>query len=111
MQPQSETFAITPPRDDAMEDDNGGQEAQGMTLKQKLDAARQASAGRITPDQRLVMKRVIDELRAPAVMSRIAGVGQPMPPFALVGHDGSIHDSAKLLSQGPLAVSFFRGAW
>lgn len=82
-----------------------------MSLKQKLDAQRQASAGRISPDRRLVMTRVIDELRAPAVMSKVAAIGQPMPGFALVGHDGSVHDSAKLLAQGPLAISFFRGAW
>lgn len=82
-----------------------------MSLEQRLDAARQASATRIPPEKQQVMKRVIDELRAPAVLARIVGIGQPMPAFSLAGHDGATHDSARLLGQGSLVVSFFRGAW
>jgi hypothetical protein len=82
-----------------------------MSLKQKLEIARKASAARVPPEKQVVMKRVIDELRSPAVLSRVVGIGQPMPAFALQGHDGAMYDSGRLLAQGPLAVSFFRGAW
>lgn len=82
-----------------------------MPLKEKLDALREASAKRIPPDRQTIMHRATRDLRASGILDRIVKVGQPMPPFAGVAHDGRAIRSGDLLARGPLVLSFFRGHW
>lgn len=82
-----------------------------MTLKEKLDATRAASATRRPAETRAIMQRATDDLRASGILATVAAVGQPMPAFAGVSHDGRTIDSADLLARGPLVLSFFRGHW
>jgi hypothetical protein len=82
-----------------------------MPLKEKLDAMREAAGKRIPPDKGAVMHRATADLRASAIMGRIAKAGQPMPAFAGTAHDGRAIASADLIGRGPLVLSFFRGHW
>jgi hypothetical protein len=82
-----------------------------MSLKEKLDATRAASAARRPPEQRAIMERVTDDLRASGILSKVAAVGQVAPSFAAQNYDGRSVSSSELLARGPLVVSFFRGAW
>lgn len=82
-----------------------------MSLKEKLDAIREASSKRIPSDRQAIMHRAIAELRASGILDRIAKVGQRMPAFAGNAHDGRSISSSDLLSRGPLVLSFFRGHW
>lgn len=82
-----------------------------MSLKEKLDAIREASSKRIPPERQAVMHRTTTELRASGVLDRIVRVGQPMPVFSGQAHDGRTIDATDLLARGPLLLSFFRGHW
>ena len=82
-----------------------------MSLTEKLDATRAASAGRLPAAIAAVMKRTTADLRASGILQKVVGVGQPMPDFAATSHDGRQVSSRDLLALGPLVVSFFRGAW
>ncbi|MBS0241275.1 MAG: hypothetical protein JSS20_03805 [Proteobacteria bacterium] len=82
-----------------------------MSLAEKLDAIRAASAKRIPPERRAIMERATNDLRASGIMDTIPKVGQPMPAFTGSAHDGRSIRSNDLLARGPLIVSFFRGHW
>ena len=82
-----------------------------MALKEKLDAIRDASSKRIPPDRQAIMHRSTADLRASGMLNSIVKVGQPMPAFAGVAHDGRSINSGHLLARGPLVLSFFRGHW
>lgn len=82
-----------------------------MSLKEKLDAIREASAKRVPPDKRAIMHRATADLRASGILDRIVKVGQPMPAFAGQAHDGRSISSSDLLARGPLVLSYFRGHW
>lgn len=70
-----------------------------------------AKPGRIPPDAAAVMHRVTADQRASGYRARMPAVGAAMPGFSLPDTAGAVVASAGLLAQGPLVVSFFRGAW
>ncbi|MBX3503338.1 MAG: hypothetical protein KF889_28170 [Alphaproteobacteria bacterium] len=82
-----------------------------MTLAEKLEATRAASAGRIPPERQAIMHRATEDLRNSGAMERIVPVGSPAPAFELANHDGRRVSSTELLAAGPMVVSFFRGSW
>jgi hypothetical protein len=82
-----------------------------MSLKEKLEARRALSAGRIPADKRAIMERATADLRSSGILQKVAAVGQKAPGFAAPNYDGRMISSAELLARGPLVVSFFRGAW
>ncbi len=82
-----------------------------MSLAEKLEATRKASAGRIPPERAAIMERATDDLRKSGILDRIVAVGKPAPAFELANHDGRRVASADLLAGGPLVLSFFRGSW
>ncbi len=82
-----------------------------MSLAEKLDATRAASAGRVPPERRAIMHRATEDLRNSGILDRIVAVGQPAPAFELANHDGRRVSSDDLLAGGPLVLSFFRGSW
>ncbi len=82
-----------------------------MPLKEKLDSIREASSKRIPPERQAIMHRATAELRASGILDRIVKVGQPMPAFSGLSHDGRTIGSTDLLARGPLVLSFFRGHW
>jgi hypothetical protein len=82
-----------------------------MSLREKLEATRAASVSRRPPEQRAIMERATDDLRASGIVSKVAAVGQMAPSFTAQNYDGRTVSSSELLARGPLVVSFFRGAW
>ena len=57
------------------------------------------------------MHRATQELKARGLEDRALKVGDLAPSFTLFSQDHVQVDSADLLRQGPLVVSFFRGHW
>lgn len=57
------------------------------------------------------MHRATAELKATGIEERSLKVGGRAPIFTLFNQDRVQVDSADLLRQGPLVVSFFRGHW
>ncbi len=82
-----------------------------MSLKEKLDAQREASGKRIPPEKAAIMKKGIDAQRASGILQKVVAVGQKAPTFSGQSHDGRMIRSADLLARGPLVLSFFRGHW
>jgi hypothetical protein len=82
-----------------------------MSLADKLEATRAASAGRIPADRQAIMHRATEDLRNSGILDRIVPVGAPAPVFELANHDGRRVSSSDLLAAGPLVLSFFRGSW
>lgn len=82
-----------------------------MSLKEKLDATRAASAARVPPEKRAIMHRATTDLRASGILKNVLAVGQPVPSFAALDHNSRLIASRDLLADGPLVVSFFRGSW
>ena len=57
------------------------------------------------------MHRATAELKASGAETRALKAGDRAPEFSLFNQDHVQVDSAGLLRQGPLLVSFFRGHW
>jgi len=57
------------------------------------------------------MHRATAELKASGAEGRAIKVGERAPSFTLFNQDHAEVNSAELLRQGPLVVSFFRGHW
>jgi peroxiredoxin len=57
------------------------------------------------------MHRATAELIASGAADRAARVGDKAPAFSLKDPEGNVVSSTKLLSQGPLVVTFYRGVW
>jgi hypothetical protein len=57
------------------------------------------------------MHRATAELKATGIENRPLKVGESAPEFSLFNQDHVQVNSAELLRQGPLVVSFFRGHW
>lgn len=82
-----------------------------MGLKDDLAALRTRLEANRTPDAVATMHRAVDELRAAGAGSYVLQAGDAAPTFTLPNADEHPVDSAALLAQGPLVVTFYRGRW
>ena len=87
-----------------------------MSLQEQLDAIRAAGRNRVFPpevpaDVRQIMGRSTQALIDSGAADAALRPGQPAPAFTLTDSGGATVDSAALLAQGPLVVSFYRGVW
>lgn len=82
-----------------------------MSLKEKLDAQREASATRIPADKAAIMRGHIAAQRTSGIIKKVVSVGQKAPAFSGISHDGRAISSTELLQRGPVVLSFFRGHW
>jgi hypothetical protein len=57
------------------------------------------------------MHRATAELKATGIENRSLKIGDRAPEFSLFNQDHVQVNSAELLRQGPVVVSFFRGHW
>lgn len=82
-----------------------------MTLEAQLAEMRDASAKRIPPEKRAIMKQATIDQRNSGILDKTIKVGDSLPDFSLNNANGVEVHSGDLLSQGPLVVSVFRGVW
>jgi hypothetical protein len=82
-----------------------------MSLKEKLEATRAASAARVPAEKQAIMHRATADLRASGILKKVLALGQPAPSFVAPNYDGRLIASRDLLAHGPLVISFFRGSW
>ena len=87
-----------------------------MSLQDKLDAMRQnfKSGGppyNIPAQIIETMQRATAELVASGAAKRAAKVGEKAPFFVLKDPDGKSVSLVELLADGPLVLTFYRGAW
>ena len=82
-----------------------------MSLKEDLAALRARLEGNRPPDVIKTMHRAVDELRESGAAARILKAGQRAPAFVLPNTSEEPVDSRRLLAQGPVVVTFYRGRW
>ncbi len=82
-----------------------------MGLQEQLDTTREKSAERIPTDKRAIMERATNDLRQSGIVDTSLKPGASIPTFALANATGKTVRSADLLANGPLVISFYRGAW
>ena len=82
-----------------------------MTLAEKLDRIRAASADRIPEDARNVMHRVTEELEQSDELKAALREGATAPAFSLSNSEGQTVSLQSSLAKGPVILSFFRGKW
>jgi hypothetical protein len=81
------------------------------SLAEQLAKFRASFEAKAPPDAVEKMHRATEELRNSGILDRVLKKGEHAPEFTLPDVDGNLVSSAKLLRQGPLVVSFFRGKW
>ena len=82
-----------------------------MSLAEKLDAIREASAKRVPAEKRAVMGTATQALRDSDIADGFIKVGDPLPEFALDNAQGQAVRSAELLSRSAVVLTVFRGHW
>ena len=82
-----------------------------MTLNAELRAFYTARQQQIPAEVRAVMNRAGDELAASGQADRALDAGATAPPFTLPSATGEAVSLDQLLAQGPVVLTFYRGAW
>jgi peroxiredoxin len=84
-----------------------------MWLQEKLDAFTSdlVKSGKIPEPIVARLVAGIQELVASGKSDRALKAGDVTPSFTLPDHSGRSISSVKLLGQGPLVISFYRGVW
>ena len=82
-----------------------------MTLEAQLADMREASAKRIPPEKRAIMKQATADQRASGILDHTIKVGDSLPDFSLNIANGVEVHSGDLLSQGSVVLTVFRGVW
>jgi len=82
-----------------------------MSLKEDLAALRTRLEGNRSPDVVKTMHRAVAELRESGAPARALKPGQRAPASLLPNANEEMVDSDRLLAQGPLVVTFYRGRW
>ncbi|MFO1037897.1 MAG: peroxiredoxin-like family protein [Geminicoccaceae bacterium] len=82
-----------------------------MSLKDALDAVRQASVARHDPRLRQMFDAAVERLRMVQIAEHAIGVGDMIPDFDLPDAEGRRYRSGEILADGPLVLVFVRGGW
>lgn len=82
-----------------------------MSLSAELEAFYQARQQQIPPEVREIMARAAEALAASGVADRALTVGDTAPAFTLPSAAGRSVALAERLAEGPVVLSFYRGAW
>ena len=82
-----------------------------MSLTEQLKEKRDATIKSLPADKLVIVKASTDALLADHISSKALKKGQKLPSFSLANVNGEKVNSADLLSNGKLIVSFYRGGW
>lgn len=82
-----------------------------MSLKRLLKELREESLKKMPPEISEVMLNDTKEQIRNGVTENALRIGAQMPDFKLKNAVGDLVDSRDLLENGPLIISFYRGAW
>ena len=82
-----------------------------MSLKAQIDAYNVQKDAKLPAEVLALMNTTNEELIAQHVRDNALQVGQKVENFSLVNHRGDTVELSKLLANGPVIISFYRGAW
>ena len=82
-----------------------------MTLQARLDAFKADFEAKAPAPAIEAFHRSTRELIVSGIAKAALQAGQTAPEFSLNDPDGNLVSSGRLLAQGPLVVTFYRGVW
>ena len=82
-----------------------------MTLKEELDARRAQFMQTAGAEKIAAYQRGVDALVAAKLATRAVGRGEAAPDITLPNVRGEPVTLSKLLAQGPVVLTFYRGGW
>ncbi len=82
-----------------------------MSLKEKLDSLTEENKSRIPAQAAAVMKDAHEELMRSGIQTRALKPGDPAKDFSLPNAHGKPVSLTSLLRDGPVVITFYRGAW
>lgn len=82
-----------------------------MGLQDKLNAMQKDSTASRPPEVVQVLLEEVEKLVNSGIADNAIKPEESLPDFSLPDEKGNLVSSKALLSQGPLAVSFYRGIW
>jgi len=82
-----------------------------MSLKEKIEALKAASAKKMPPEALEVIGNAVASLKNSGILDRVLKTGDRAPQFELQNAEGVAVNSADILKKGPMVLTFYRGAW
>ncbi len=82
-----------------------------MSLTEELAGMREASRKRIPDDKLAIMDTAMDETMQSGITDSTLKVGDIAPDFTLPNAVGESFSLSEMLTEGPVVLSFYRGAW
>lgn len=82
-----------------------------MSLNKILERWKAVSRKNIPPDKLIIMDRAQAELSESGITDSCLREGDLAPKFELPNATGQIVSLERLLAEGPLVLSFYRGGW
>ncbi len=82
-----------------------------MSLSEKLESLREASARKFDESKREIMHEATEQLQQTLPDRKIPEEGDPLPEFELPDSTGQMVRSSDLLDKSSLVLAFFRGRW
>ena len=82
-----------------------------MSLTEQLNQRREAARKHIPPDKLTVMDRATDDLERSGITESCLKEGDTAPDFVLPNAVGEWVSLTKLVKEGPVVLSFYRGGW
>lgn len=82
-----------------------------MSLQEKLNQMKKDSIVGRPPEVVAALKGEVEKLVNSGIADNAIKPGETLPEFSLPDERGDLVSSAELLSQGPLAITFYRGIW
>lgn len=83
----------------------------GGDLQDQLDARRDAFLGKASPEIIRSQEKALADLEASGLVDRARKVGEQAPDFTLGDPDGEPVRLSGLLKEGPVVLTWYRGAW
>ena len=80
-------------------------------LQDKLNAMSAASADKLPPETLSQMLHAKEALENSDILQKAIKVSENFPAFDLADANGNQVASQKLLKQGPMLITLFRGVW
>lgn len=82
-----------------------------MSLKEQMEEHKRKSSGKMTEENKNIMKEAAEKVLKQEIEKKALNTCDMIPKFELKNALGKTVNIYELLSEGPLIINFYRGAW
>jgi hypothetical protein len=83
----------------------------GMSLQKALQEFKEGVVAQLPPEDVAKMDEATEELVRSGIAAGAKKAGDQAPDFTLPNPSGEMVSLSRLLAQGPVVVTFYRGTW